>query len=335
MARVADEVRQDPGPPDPAAEPRGRGFGPRRHDALVRGDRRRRRDPRGRRLLPLRATAGSTRRCGGSTPSGEPVDIITAVEALKRARASSTTSAVRSTCATWSTRCRRPPARRTTRGSSRRRGAAPPADRRGGRHHGHGVRGADRPRRRRRRRRAADLRRRPPRGRRGGRDPRATWSTRRWSDLEYIQNRDIGLHGAADGVPRPRRPHVGAAAGQPDRHRGAPGRRQVVARHEHRPQRRGRRTHPGGAVLPRDVALRDRHAPAVRGGAGRRGTGSATSASVPTTGPAWCRRPRSCTTRRCTSSTPATSTSSTSARRPAGCGPAARGWSSSSSTTSS
>ena len=90
-----------------------------------------------------------------------------------------------------------------------------------------------------------------------------------------------------------------------------------------------------GVVLARDVPLRDRDAAVVLGGEGRRGIASGTSASVPTTGPVWSRPPRCCTTCRCTSSTPATSTSSTSAPRPGGCGRAVRGWSSSSSTTSS
>ena len=48
----------------------------------------------------------------------------------------------------------------------------------------------------------------------------------------------------------------------------------------------------------------DRHAPALRARRACRGTGSATSASAPTTGPASCRPARRCTTRRCTSSTP-------------------------------
>ena len=95
-----------------------------------------------------------------------------------------------------------------------RRGAAPPVDRRGRRHHRHRLRRRQRRRRHRRRRRAAHLRRRPPRGQRGRRDhrrPDQPGDVRARVDPEPR----VRLHGPPHRVPRPRRPHLGAATRQP------------------------------------------------------------------------------------------------------------------------
>ncbi len=134
-------------------------------------------------------------------------------------------------------------------------------------------------------------------------------------DLESIQNRESAFTGLPDRVPRSRRAHVGAAGRQPGRHRGAARCGQVLVRDEPGAQRGRRRASPRRSSPSRCRA--------GRSGCGccapRRGSpgiGSATSASVRTTGPASCRRPRCCMTPRCPSSTRATSTSSTSGPRP-------------------
>ena len=143
-------------------------------------------------------------------------------------------------------------------------------------------------------------------------------------DLESIQNRESAYTGLPTGFSGPRHAHVRAAARQPDRDRGptrASGK--SLARHEHRPQHRGH-GRAGRDLLARDVALGDRHAAAVRRGAGAVGPD-----------PQQAGRPRRLDPRRaggrdaprrarCRSSTRATSTSSTSARRRAACAPGAR-----------
>ena len=86
LARTVDDVRRIArATAGPAPEPGGRGIGPRRHDALVRGDRRRRRDPAGRRLLPLRQRSDLRGPARRSTPGASRSTSSPAIEALKRA----------------------------------------------------------------------------------------------------------------------------------------------------------------------------------------------------------------------------------------------------------
>ena len=129
---------------------------------------------------------------------GEPVDLITAVEALKRqgiARRG---------------RRRALPARpggsgahaglgRPLRAHRVADGAAAPADQRRRRRHGDGVLRARGSRARRRRGRAADLRRRAPRGQGRGRRSCADLVDQAMLDLESIQNRDSAYTGLPSG----------------------------------------------------------------------------------------------------------------------------------------
>ncbi len=119
------------------------------------------------------------------------------------------------------------------------------------------------------RRGATDLRRRAP-GRSGrGRDA-ARADRRRDARARADPASRGGLHGPAHRVPRPRRAHLRSPARQPRDHRRPARDREVFPRHQHRAQRR-RRWRIGRGVLPRDVPARGGHADAVLGRAGALG----------------------------------------------------------------
>ena len=136
-----------------------------------------------------------------------------------------------------------------------------------------------------RRGRGADLRGRARRTRRKRSSPSATLVDESMVAARAHPSARVGVRRRPDRVPRPRQAPVRAAAGQPHRRRGPAGRRQVLVRHEPRPQRRRGRGHArrrrlaGPDVLPGDVALGDRHAAAVRRGARAVGQGPLRAAS--------------------------------------------------------
>ena len=170
---------------------------------------------------------------------GEPIDIITAVDALRRAGILDDVGGalyLRDLVDEVPTPAGAPHYAKIVSDAALRRRS----DRRGGRHHRHRLPGRQRRRRHRRRRRAAHLRRRSPRGHRGRRHHRRSdqpGDVRPRVDPEPR----VRLYGAAHGVPRPRRPHLGLATGQPDHRRRPPGHREVLPRDERGAQRRGHR----------------------------------------------------------------------------------------------
>ena len=129
----------------------------------------------------------------------------------------------------------------TTRGSSSQTALLRRLIRRGGRHHGDGVLRAGGARGRRRRRRAAHLRRRAPRGEGRGRLLRELVD-QAMVDLEKIQNRESAYTGLPTGFRDLDVLHSGLQPGNLIVVAARPGVGQVVARHEHRAQRRRRRS---------------------------------------------------------------------------------------------
>ena len=240
MARAADEVVEIPGPPGPAAGPR---CGARRCSARC-CCRPRRWPTSSSSSTPRTSTAPRTARSTQALrmlfAHGEPIDVITAVDALRRAGILDEVGGalyLRDLVDEVPTPAGAPHYAKIVADAALRRrligAAADIMDT--------AYAGAERRRQHRRRRRAADLRRRPPRGHRGRRDPRRPDQPGDVGARVDPEPR-VGLHGPPHRVPRPRRPHLGAPAGQPRDHRGAPGHREVLARDQHRAQRRRRRT---------------------------------------------------------------------------------------------
>ena len=227
VARLLRDLRVVRGRrPRAAAERRGRGVGPRLHDALRRRHRRRRRDPAAGGLLPLGERARSTPRSAGCTRTGTRRHHHRGRGPRARRR-SSRTSADRLYLRDLVDQVPTPASAGHYAAIVSQGRAAPPADLRRRRRHGDGLLRRRRGRAGRRRGRAADLRRRAARGQGGdGHPPRPR---RPGDDGPRVDPEPrLHLHGHGHRVPRPRRPHVGAAAGQPHRDRGAAGHRQVA-----------------------------------------------------------------------------------------------------------
>ena len=174
---------------------------------------------------------------------GEPVDVITAVEALRRSGVLDEVGGalyLRDLVDEVPTPAGAAHYARIVADAALRAAA----DRRGRRHHGRRLPGARGGRPDRRRRRAAYLRRRAPRGRGGDGGPRRTSWTQAMSDLEAIQNRESAYTGLPTGFRDLDDLMSGLQPGNLVDPGGAPGHREVLARHERGAQRRRGRASP-------------------------------------------------------------------------------------------